>query len=232
MNHLKKYDTYEDILNEEVEMLGSEIDWENIEIKKTPEEIEQQYLMDLGKKGKLIKYIKKTGRTEELTFGLLKSLFSDAISYKKRREYTKGAYKFVHRAVPMALSFVWFPIWIIAQVLGGSRSINKVIIPALKLKNNKYRNFLINIVIKTMNIMEGEIKFAMGNDWFYSVFMVDWGLIKMIKKEHLLEFAHHVAEIMENEPDDKVAPIYYVENELKNFLNEKFNITPPMPLKE
>lgn len=223
---IKKFESF---LNEEVEPFLL-VDWDNVKFKKEEEEkLKLEYIKELGKKGKLLDYVKK-GETK-LTFGILKSLFNDAIEYKKKRELTKGFYKFIHRAIPIALASIWFPVWLIAQILGSSRALNKLLIPVLKMNPSNYKSFLVTLITKTMDLMEGEIKIFMGDDWYYRVFMVDWGLIKMIRKEHIYNFALYVSHIMDNEEEDKIVPIYYIENQLRNWLNEQFNIRPPLPQK-
>lgn len=231
MRYLKNYIEFENKIYEEFrdDVFYHTIDWSSFNKKQDKKDLKEEYLKELGKKGELIEYIE--GSEDELTFGLLKALFNDAISYKKKREFTKGFYKFIHRAIPMALASVWFPIWIIAQILGGSRALNKILIPVLKMKPTNYKSFLVGLITKTMNLMEGEIKMFMGDDWFYRVFMVDWGLIKMIRKEHILDFANEVAKIMEEKPDDEVVPKHYIENELRKYLNDKFNLNPPLPMR-
>ena len=225
----RKISKFESFLNEEVEPVMIP-DWEKLDFGgEDDEKLKLQYVKELGKKGELLDYIKQ-GK-EKLTFGILRALFNDAIAYKKKRELTKGFYKFVHRAVPIALAAFWFPVWVLAQVLGGSRALNKILIPVLKMNPSNYKSFLVTLITKTMDLMEGEIKTFMGDDWYYRVFMVDWGLIRMIRKEHIYNFALHVAAVMENEPDDKIVPIYYIENEMRKWLNDTFNIVPPMPPK-
>ena len=191
--------------------------------------LEEEYIKKLGKEGELLKHI-ESGEVE-LTFGMLKSLFNDAIKYKKKREITKGTYKFLHRTVPMALASVSFPVWVISQILGGSRALNKILVPVLRMKSTNYKKFLVNVITKTMDLMEGEIKMFMGNDWFYRVFMVDWGLISMIRKEYIINFSEEISKKMELKPYNEVVPLYYIENELRKYLNEKFNINPGLPLK-
>lgn len=220
MKFIKEYKIFE-----EVEMVGSEFDITKIMPDKSKKEIEYEYIKELGKKGELLNYLKSG---HELTFGMLRALFHDAIAYKRKREYTKGTYKFFHRAIPIALASVWFPVWVLAQILGGSRSINKVLLPVLKMNHNNYRGFLAKLIMKTMKIMEGDIKPVMGNDWFYNVFLIDKGLLKLVRKVYLIDFASEIADIMELEPDNKIVPKYYIDNEFRNYLNDRFNLHPPL----
>lgn len=227
MKHLKDFKIFESGLGEYYDDFAT-IDepFENILDKK---DLEEKYIKEIGKQGELLKYI-ENGKIE-LTFGVLKSLFNDAIKYKKKRELTKGTYKFLHRIVPMALASVSFPLWVISQILGGSRALNKILVPVLRMNPSNYKNFLTNIITKTMDLMEGDIKMFMGDDWFYKVFMVDWGLIKMVRKEHIMKFTEEIVEKMESMPDDEIVPLYYIENEFREYLNNRFNLNPSIPLK-
>ena len=218
MKYLKKY---------EAEMMEMPVD---IMKGKNPESVKLEYEKELGRQGQLSTHFRKTGK--KFTFGVLKGIFQDAIDYKKKRELVKGTYKFLHRAAPMALAFFYFPLWLAANVLGASRALNKVLQPLLKNPENNYNDFLVKLVKGTMAIMEGEIKYVMGDDWYYNAFVMDDNLIKMVRKDVLRLFAIELANTMENEDDKKVVPHHYVENELKKFLNEKFGITPAMELKD
>lgn len=224
MQYLQKYKDYK--LNEigSIEMMPI-----NYTKNKTSEQIEKEYEKILGRKGKLSEHFRKTGK--KFTFGVLKNIFEDAVEYKKRREFIKGTYKMIHRAIPMALSFISFPIWLIGNILGGSRAINKILRPMLKNPEKNYNSFLIKFLKGIMAFMEGEVKYVMGDDWFYDAFVMEDKLIKMIRKDVLRLFAVELANKMEKESDDKVVPHHYIENELKKYLNEKFDINPPMKFK-
>jgi len=135
--------------------------------KKSPERIEQDYEKMLGRKGELSTYLREKGK--EFTFGILKAVFKDAIQYKKRREIVKGSYKMLHRAVPITLAFFFFPIWLIGNIFGASRALNKVIMPLLKDPETNYGKFLEKFITGLIAVTEGEIKYIMEDDWFYSI---------------------------------------------------------------
>ena len=223
MRYLNKFENYK--LNE-AEMVGFPADLSKIFTNDSEEEYEKE----LGKKGELSQHFRNTGRV--FTFGVLKNIFNDAVSYKKKRELFKGAYKFIHRAAPMALAFFFFPVWLAGNVLGASRALNKILQPLLKNPEKNYNDFLVKVVKGTMAFMEGEVKHVMSKDWFYDAFVMEDNLIKMVRKDVLRVFAIELANTMEQEDDDKEVPHHYVENELKKFLNDKFDITPPMGLKD
>ena len=223
MKEIKKYTDYK--LNE-VESLDIPTDIFN---NKSIEDLEKDYELELGHKGLLGQHLEKNGK--KFTFGILKMLFKDALSYKKRRELYKGGYKLIHRAVPMATAFFFFPIWLIGNILGASRALNKIVQPILSNPGNNYNQFLIKFIKGAFAVSEGEIKYLMTEDWYYNIFVMDDNLVKMIRKDVLMDFASHLADIMEDEKDDKIVPNFYIENELKKYLNERFSIKPPMNLK-
>lgn len=181
-------------------------------------------LLEIGKQGKLAEYIDKG---DFVRFGMLKALYQDAIAYKKKREYEKGIAKFIVRAVPMALAPIFFPLWLISQILGSTRAINKIIIPSLFLHSRSYNDFLKSMITKTMNIAEGDIRPLLGNDWYYDVFYVHDGLIKMVRKEYVYEFTRHITSEIEKKGDDEIVPKYWLDNRFRKWLNEKFDIDLP-----
>jgi hypothetical protein len=181
----------------------------------------------VAKNGKLYNQL-SSGK--KLTFGVLKALHSDALKFKENREYLQGFYKFLHRAIPLALAYVYFPLWILSQFLGGSRALIKVAVPVMQVKKVDYKSFMSGIITKAIDISEGEVVHFF-DDWFYKSFAVEKGLINMVRREHIISFAYMLATKMEKENDDKIVPPYYVENEFRRYLNREFKISPPLPMK-
>ena len=72
--------------------------------------------------------------------------------------------------------------------------------------------------------MEGDYRILLPDDWFYNVFMLDKGLQKLIRKEHLISFAVHLSEIMAEKPDNKKVPKKYIQRELKKYIKNKFKV--------
>lgn len=203
---------------------------ENLFEKKnlTKEELEILSLKELGKKGQLIDYLDK----HPFKFGILKALFHDALDYKKNRELKKGIAKFVLRAIPIALAPIFFPVWLLAQILGATRAIDKVIVPCLNLTHPNYHSFLIGLITKTMNLAEGDIKPFLGKDWYYDAFYVHDGLIKMVRQEHIYKFALYVAEIIKQKPDDELVPNFWLDNEFRKWLNTNFDTDLPLKIEK
>jgi hypothetical protein len=47
-----------------------------------------------------------------------------------------------------------------------------------------------------------------------------------------VKFARHIAELATEMSDDQEVPEYFVENELRYWVNEKFLLDPPLPPKK
>jgi len=233
MIYLNKFESFKLYETETSEMPIDVINYKeelDKKLKENPEQSISEYEKQLGRKGELSKHLQEQGK--KFTFGMLKHLFNDAIEYKKKREIIKGSYKMFHRLVPMALSMVYFPVALVGYILGASRAFDKVIMPILQNPENKYNEFLVKIVKGAIAISEGEIKHVLGDDWFYNAFVMDDKLIQMVRPDVLRIFAVELAHKMEQEPDNKEVPHHYIENEFKTYLNDKFEITPPMGLQQ
>ena len=193
-------------------------------IDKTKEELAQLALLEIGKQGKLAEYIDQ-GNT--VKFGMLKALYQDAIEYKKKREYNKGIAKFIIRIIPLMLAPIFFPIWLFSQILGTTRALNKVIIPTLTMDHKNYDSFLKTLITKTLNLVEGDIRPFLGNDWYYDVFSVHDGLTRMIKTEYVYDFALYIIEEIKKKNDDQEVPHYWLDNEFRKWINNKFGTDLP-----
>jgi hypothetical protein len=221
MKHLKEYnhflilEKFEDNIIAELKRLGV-----------TDEEELKQHVYH-AKRGNLAKYLQEKGKN--ITFGMLRALFLDA-QMAKRRTYLKvGVVKAIHRIVPMALA-PFFPILAIAgYILGTSRAFNKVIAPILADPGNDYSGFLNKLITSTMKIAEGEI--IPTKDRFTRAFVVSDGIIDFIKPEVLQEFAIYLSEKMSRMDPDSEVPENYIENQLKRYLNRRYDIDPEIPLK-
>jgi hypothetical protein len=178
-------------------------------------------------RGNLAKYLKESGK--DITFGMLRALFLDAQAAKKRTDLKVGVVKAIHRIVPMALA-PFFPILaIFGYILGTSRAFNKVIAPILADPGTDYPEFLSKLITSTMKIAEGEL--IPTKDRFTRVFVVSDGIIDAIKEDVLREFSIYLANKMSRKNSDEEVPEHYIENELKNYLNTRFDIEPQIPLK-
>lgn len=53
----------------------------------------------------------------------------------------------------------------------------------------------------------------------------------MIKDKYKLKFARYVANYAATRPDNEPVPEWFVENLLRDYLNQKFLLNPPLPVK-
>ena len=224
MSSIKRYNEYIDWskLNRQKSAIENEVD--DARLKS---EIEQKEYQDYLKKGELSKYLKSKGK--KFTFGMLNAIFEDAIQAKRKRNLTKGGYKFLHRAVPMAIAFVSPIVWLVGTIFGSLRAFNKIITAALKNPGNNYPEFLKKLIINTMNVAEGDIKPLLGDDKFYSAFVVSDDITRILRKDLLYEFAADLSDKMSKEPEDKEVPEKYIEDELKKWLNERYDLSYTFP---
>jgi len=225
--NIKRYNQ----LNEEVRDFDDGINLVNIfdNVPTDPKSEEYQRILEIAKKGQLYKYL-ATGQ-RNFTFGMLKALHQDSLSFKKNRELKQGIQKFLWRIIPIAFAPIFFPIWLTAQIFGATRAFNKIMTQVLKMKNNKYEDFLINMINKVMEFSEGEIERLFVDDWFYRSFAIEKGLVGMVKKKNFIDFSYYIIEKIKHQNDETVVPPYFVENEFRKYLNRTFKLDPPMQLK-
>jgi len=221
MKYLNEYnqflilEKFEDNIIEELKRLGV-----------TDEEEIKKHVYH-AKRGNLAKYLQEKGKN--ITFGMLKALFLDAQMAKRRTDLKVGVVKAIHRILPMALA-PFFPVLaIIGYILGTSRAFNKIIAPILADPGTDYPNFLNRLVTSTMKIAEGEI--IPAKDRFTRAFVVSDGIIDFIKPEVLQDFAIYISEKMSKIDPDLEVPDNYIENQLKRYLNRRYDIDPEIPLK-
>lgn len=188
--------------------------------KELEKEIEEAH------KGHLAEYLEKQGK--KFTFGMLLAIFKDAQRAKKRSDLKVGIVKAIHRVLPIALA-PFFPIAaVVGIVFGSTRAFNKILAPILKNASDNYEGFLMDLVDSSMKIAEGEIPVE---DRFTRAFVVSDRLVSALKPEVLQRFLEDVANKMSKEDLSKEVPLHYIENELKKYLNQNFDINPPIPLK-
>ena len=177
-------------------------------------------------RGHLAEYLKTQGK--QLKFGMLRALFLDAQTAKKRTDLKVGIIKAIHRIVPMALA-PFFPIAaIFGMIFGSTRAFNKILAPILQDSSHSYEGFLKSFIDSSMKVVEGEIPVK---DRFIRAFVVSDRLVAAIRPEVLQQFSFELSKKMSMENTDMVVPEHYIENELKQFLNQNFDVNPRIPLK-
>jgi len=177
-------------------------------------------------RGHLAEYLHTQGK--EIKFGMLRALFLDAQVAKRRTDLKVGVVKAIHRILPMALA-PFFPIAaILGMILGSTRAFNKILAPILQDSSSSYEGFLKQLIDRSMKVAEGEIPVK---DRFTRAFVVSDNLVAAIRPEVLQQFSTDLSNKMSLEDPDGMVPENYIENELKMFLNDNFDIEPPIQLK-
>lgn len=194
---------------------------------ENPHELKRQVW--LAKHGHIGNYLTKRG--SKFTFGLLHAIFLDAINAKRVTKVKKAFLNILPSVLPLALVPFFPTIAIIGTIFGTSRIFHRVFNPLFEYLNpqSKYADFLKKMIDSYMKIPEVDIEFK---DRFTRAFVVSDEFVHVVKPEILDEFSTFLCKKMERtNPDDEV-PNYYIENELKKFINKKYKIDPPIPLKQ
>jgi len=191
------------------------------------EELKKQ--VSLSKQGHLGTYLHSKG--DKFTFGILKAIFKDAIDAKKKTALKKNIFNLLPVAIPLSLA-PYFPILaLVGTVFGSSRFVHKIfdtIFDYLE-PQSKYVDFLKKTIDTYMMLPEGNVPLK---DRFSRAFVVSDRLIEALKPEVVNSFTTFISEKMDKEDDDKLVPDHYIENELKMYLNDNFDIDPEIPLKK
>lgn len=216
-NQFMILEKYDDNIRKELKKLGV--------IDK--EELERQ--VELSKMGKLGQYLEENGDT--FTFGILKAIFRDAQVAKKKTTIKADVIKIIPRLAPLALIPFYPSMAILGLVFGTSRLFNKIFKLVFDYvdPNTRYVDFLKRMVTAYMRIPEGDIDLK---DRFSRAFKVSDGFIDIIKPEIIHEFTNFLCEKMELEDDSNSVPDHYIENELKLYVNDKYDIDPQIETKK
>lgn len=163
-----------------------------------------------------------------ITFGQLKSLVEEATRKRIGADIGRGIFKSIWRIVPF-----FIPQVLLAAVgVTVTRAFNKIITPALK-DTRGYKSWWGKAVLKAMDVAEGDYipDVALGDDPLSKIFFISDGLMSMLKDKYKLKFARYVAEYASGRPVDEPVPEWFVENLLRDYLNQKFLLNPPLPTK-
>jgi hypothetical protein len=82
--------------------------------------------------------------------------------------------------------------------------------------------------MKSFDLVEGELGLS---DPLSKIFFISDGLMTMMDNKYKVKFARYIANLASEKPDDEVVPEYFVENELRKWVNDKFLLDPPLPPK-
>lgn len=155
-----------------------------------------------------------------ITFGQLRSIVDAAMNKRLFKNVGEGGVKAFLRLLP----------WFIPQVAIGEfiasamRSANKVLGPLLK-QTSSYKSWWAKSILRVLELAEGNIN---PTDPFSKIFFVSDGLMSLMNSKSKLKFAYYISELASEKPDDEPVPEYFVENELRNWINQRFLLDPPL----
>lgn len=155
-----------------------------------------------------------------ITFGQLKGIVEAAMSKRIKLHVGEGGYKAFLRLLP------WFiPQVAVAGFIGAAtRAANKILKPALTETTN-YKTWWGKTILRLFDIAEGELN---PSDPFSKIFFVSDGLMRMLDEENKVKFARYISQVASEQPNDEPVPEYFVENELRHWVNERFLLDPPL----
>jgi hypothetical protein len=163
------------------------------------------------------KFCKAQGK---ITFGQLRELVENAKNNRLFLHIGEGGYKATLRLLPW-----FFPQLAIAGFTGSLiRAFNKVFRPTLE-ETTGYKTWWGKTIMKIFNLVEGELGIS---DPLSKIFFISDGLMTMLDDKLKVKFARYISEIASEKPDDEEVPEFFVENELRHWLNEKFLLDPPL----
>lgn len=163
------------------------------------------------------KFCKAQGK---ITFGQLKSIVDSATRKRIFKHIGEGGVKATIRLLP------WFipQLFIAGTIAGAVRATNKILMPSLTETEN-YKTFWGKAILKSFKIAEGDINLS---DPLSKIFFISDGLMTMLDEKYKVKFAKHIANIASEKPDSEEVPEYFVENELRTWINDKFLLDPPL----
>ena len=159
----------------------------------------------------------------KITFGQLKELVRAASKTRLYKHMGEGGFKATIRLIPFFLPQLMIP----GIIAGAARAINKILKPGLTETEN-YKTFWGKSILTAFKIAEGDIDLE---DPLSKIFFISDGLMTLMDDKYRIKFARYIADLADEKPDDEEVPEYFVENELRNWVNDKFLLDPPLPPK-
>ena len=155
-----------------------------------------------------------------ITFGQLKSIVDSAKNKRLAKHIGEGGFKAFIRLMP------WFipQIAVAGMFTSAMRAANKLFGPTLK-ETPSYKSWWAKAIMKMFSFAEGDIN---PTDPFSQIFFISDGLMNLMNSENKLKFAYHISEIASTQPDDEPVPEFFVENELRSWINQRFLLDPPL----
>lgn len=160
----------------------------------------------------------------KITFGQLRELVESGTRKRILTHMGEGGYKATLRLLP------WFipQIVLVGFAATWVRVANKLLRPTLEETTN-YKTWWGKTILKIFDLVEGELNYS---DPLSKIFFISDGLMTMLDDKYKIKFSNYIANIADEKLDDEIVPDYFVENELRHWLNEKFFLDPPLQPKK
>lgn len=159
----------------------------------------------------------------KITFGQLKELVNAASKTRLYKHVGEGGFKATIRLIPFFLPQLMIP----RIIAAAARAINKILKPSLTETEN-YKTFWGKAILSAFKIAEGDINLE---DPLSKIFFISDGLMTMMDEKYKLKFARYIANLADSMADDEEVPEFFVENELRKWINDKFLLDPQLPPK-
>jgi hypothetical protein len=159
----------------------------------------------------------------KITFGQLKELVKAASKTRLYKHVGEGGFKATIRLIPFFLPQLMIP----GIIAASARAINKILKPSLTETEN-YKTFWGKAILSAFKIAEGDINLE---DPLSKIFFISDGLMTMMDEKYKLKFARYIADLADSMADDEEVPEFFVENELRKWINDKFLSDPQLPPK-
>ena len=159
----------------------------------------------------------------KITFGQLKELVNAASKTRLYKHVGEGGFKATIRLIPFFLPQLMIP----GIIAAAARAINKILKPSLTETEN-YKTFWGKAILSAFKIAEGDINLE---DPLSKIFFISDGLMTMMDEKYKLKFARYIANLADSMADDEEVPEFFVENELRKWINDKFLLDPQLPPK-
>ena len=158
-----------------------------------------------------------------ITFGQLKSIVKTGMNKRLALHIGEGGFKAFIRLLP------WFipQIAVAGFISSAMRAANKILEPTLK-ETRSYKSWWAKVILNLFKVSEGDIN---PSDPFSRIFFISDGLMNLMNDESKLKFAYYIAKLAESKPDNETVPEFFVENELRNWINQRYLLNPPLELK-
>ena len=155
-----------------------------------------------------------------ITFGQLKALVESAVSKRLMLHVGEGSYKAAIRTLSL-----FIPQVAVTGLVGTAiRALNKIFRPTIT-ETEGYKTWWGKTILKIFNLAEGDLN---PIDPFSKIFFISDGLMSLMNEENKVKFANHIVNLVSQMPDDQPVPEFFVENELRNWVNQRFLLDPPL----